>query len=147
MLESRPCPCPMIRFHGLSGESGAWTDLRHRTGSRDELIGFPGSPGIAQGTVKVVREVSDAGKLNPGDILVTEYTLPSWTPLFARTAALVTDSGGVLSHSAVVAREYGIPTVVGTGTATAVIRDGQVIEVDGTAGRVRMVSQNDNMQL
>jgi pyruvate,water dikinase len=113
----------------------------------DELIGFPGSPGIAQGTVKVVHEVSDAGKLNPDDILLTEYTLPSWSPLFARTAALVTDSGGVLSHSAVVAREYGIPAVVGTGTATAVIRDGQVIEVDGTAGRVRMVSQNDNMQL
>jgi rifampicin phosphotransferase len=55
--------------------------------------------------------------------------------------------GGVLSHSAVVAREYGIPAVVGTGTATAVIKDGQVIEVDGTAGRVRMVSQNDNMLL
>jgi phosphohistidine swiveling domain-containing protein len=72
-------------------------------------------------------------------IYVTEYTLPSWTPLVARTAALVTDSGGVLSHSAVVARKYGIPTVVGTGTATAIIRD-------GTAGRVRMVSQNDKMQ-
>ena len=113
----------------------------------DELIGFPGSPGIAQGTVRVVREVSDAGKLNPGDILVTEYTLPSWTRLLARTGALVTDSGGVLSHSAVVAREYGTPAVVGTGTATAIIRDGQVIEVDGTAGRVWMVSQNDNMQL
>jgi len=113
----------------------------------DELIGFPGSPGIVQGTVKVAREVSDAGKLNPGDILVTEYTLPSWTPLFARTAALVTDSGDVLSHSAVVAREYGISAVVGTGTATAIIRDGQVIEVEGAAGRVRMVSRNDNIQL
>ena len=112
----------------------------------DELIGFPGSPGIAQGTVKVVRAVSDAGKLNPRDILVTD-TLPSWTPLFARTAALVTDSGGAPSHSAVVAREFGLPAVVGTGTAAAVIRDGEVIEADGTAGRVRMVSQNDNMQL
>jgi len=113
----------------------------------DERIGFPGSPGVAQGTVKVVREVSDAGKLNPGDILVTEYTLPSWTPLFARTAALVTDGGGVPSHSAVVAREYGIPAVFGIVTATAVIRYGQVIEVDGTAGRVRTVSQNESMQL
>ncbi len=92
-------------------------------------------------------KLSDAGKLNPGDILVTEYTLPSWTPLFARTAALVTDSGGVLRHSAVVAGECGIPAVFGTVTAAAVIRQGQVIEVDGTAGRVRMVSQNDNMQL
>jgi phosphoenolpyruvate synthase/pyruvate phosphate dikinase len=80
-------------------------------------------------------------------IYVTEYTLPSWTPVFARTAALVTDSGGVLSHSAVVAREYGLPGVVGTGTATAVIGDGEVIEVDETAGRVRMVSQNDKLQL
>ena len=80
-------------------------------------------------------------------IYVTEYALPSWTPLFARTAALVTDSGGVLSQSAVIVREYSIPAVVGTGTATAIIRDGQVIEVNGTAGRVWMVSQNDNMQL
>jgi phosphoenolpyruvate synthase/pyruvate phosphate dikinase len=63
-------------------------------------------------------------------IYVTKYALPSWTPLFARTAALVTDSSGVLSHSAVVARGYGMPAVVGTGTATAVIRDGQVIEVE-----------------
>ncbi len=86
----------------------------------------------------MVREVADAGKLNPGDILVTEHPRPSWTLLVAWAAALVTDGGGFMSHSAVVAREYGLLAVVGSGTATAVIRYGQVIEVDGTGGRVRM---------
>lgn len=92
--------------------------------------------------------MSDAEKLYPGDILVTDYTLytlPSRTLLFARTATPVTDSGGVLTHSAVVAREYGKPAVVGTGTATAAIRHGPVTEVDGTAGRARMASENDNL--
>jgi rifampicin phosphotransferase len=79
--------------------------------------------------------VTDAGILNPRDILVTEHTRPSWTLLVARAAALVTNCGGFMSDGAVVARQYGIPAVVGGGTATAVIRYGHVIEVDGTGGR------------
>ena len=71
----------------------------------------------------------------PGDILVAETTSPPWTPLFAVAAAVVTDTGGVLSHCAVVAREYGLPAVVGTGRGTDRITDGMVIEVDGDAGR------------
>jgi rifampicin phosphotransferase len=66
-------------------------------------------------------------------------TLPSWTPLFATAAAVVTDVGGILSHCAIVAREYGIPAVVGTGVATTVIQDGQVLEVDGNVGVVRSI--------
>ena len=68
-------------------------------------------------------------------MLVVETTAPPWTPLFATAAAVVSDTGGILSHCAVVAREYGIPAVVGTGNATARIHDGQLIEVDGDAGR------------
>ncbi len=71
-------------------------------------------------------------------MLVAPATLPPWTPLFATVAAVVTDAGGILSHCAVVAREYGIPAVVGTGSATTTIRDGQMVEVDGTRGVVRL---------
>ncbi len=106
-----------------------------------ELKGSPGSGGTARGTAKVVRSLAEAGKLNPGDILVAEYTVSSWTPLFASIAAVVTDSGGVLSHSSVVAREYGIPAVVGTGMATVVIKDGQTVEVNGDTGIVRVISE------
>lgn len=86
----------------------------------------------------MIRSLSEAGKLQRGDILVAETTAPPWTPLFATAAAIVTDTGGILSHCAVVAREYRIPAVVGTGRATAVIRDGQTLEVDGDAGLVRI---------
>ena len=71
---------------------------------------------------------------------MVETTAPPWTPLFATAAAVVSDTGGILSHCAVVAREYGIPAVVGTGNATSRLEDGQVIEVDGDAGTVRVVS-------
>jgi pyruvate,water dikinase len=103
------------------------------------LRGTAGSSGTVRGPAKVVRSLAEAGKLQPGDILVAETTAPPWTPLFATAAAVVTDVGGVLSHCAVVAREYRIPTVVGTGRATATIQDGQTIEVDGDAGVVRIV--------
>ena len=78
--------------------------------------------------------------LKPGDVLVAETTAPPWTPLFATAAAIVTNTGGILSHCAVVAREYRIPAVVGTGIATQVIRDGQTVEVDGDKGIVRIVN-------
>ncbi len=70
---------------------------------------------------------------------MAETTAPPWTPLFATAAAVVTDTGGILSHCAVVAREYRIPAVVGTGTATSLIQDGQILEVDGDEGIVRIV--------
>lgn len=88
------------------------------------LKGNAGSRGVVRGTARVVRSLADAGKLQQGDILVTETTSPPWTPLFARVAAVVTDTGGILSHCAVVAREYMIPAVVGIGMATHVIQDG-----------------------
>jgi pyruvate,water dikinase len=89
----------------------------------------------------VLRSLSEGDGLEEGDILVAETTAPPWTPLFATAAAVVTDTGGILSHSAVVAREYRIPAVVGTGAATATIRSGQTVEVDGDRGIVRVLSE------
>jgi len=76
--------------------------------------------------------------MKPGDILVAKITTPAWTPLFALASGIVTDVGGPLSHSSIVAREYGVPAVLGTGVATQRIRSGQQITVDGNGGVVRM---------
>ena len=105
----------------------------------NKVKGLPGSAGVARGTARVIHSLAEAGKLQPGDVLVAIATEPPWTPLFATASAIVTDSGGVLSHSAVVAREYRIPAVVGTGNATTTFIDGQLLEVDGNAGTVRVV--------
>lgn len=104
------------------------------------LNGSAGSSGRVRGIARIVKKLSDADRLGRGEILVAETTAAPWTPLFATAAAVVTDTGGVLSHCAVVAREYGIPAVVGTGRATTTIRDGQLIEVNGDAGTVRILS-------
>jgi phosphohistidine swiveling domain-containing protein len=109
------------------------------SGDAQTLRGVAGSPGVARGTAKVIRSLAEAGKLQPGDVLVAQMTLPPWTPLFGIAAAVVTDIGGVLSHCAIVAREYRIPAVVGAGTATRILHDGQAVEVDGSAGLVRLL--------
>ncbi len=109
------------------------------TNESNVLRGHAGSPGKVRAPAKVIHSLAEAGKLQPGDVLVTDATAPPWTPLFAIVSAVVTDAGGVLSHCAVVAREYRIPAVVGTGNATQVIRDGQMLEVDGSAGVVRLL--------
>jgi phosphohistidine swiveling domain-containing protein len=105
-----------------------------------ELRGLSGSRGRAKGPARLVRSLDEAERLRPGDILVAATTLPSWTPLFATAAAVVTGSGGILSHAAVVAREYGIAAVVGARGAMEAIRDGQIIEVDGDEGVVRLAA-------
>ncbi len=104
------------------------------------LRGSPGSPGKVSGTAKIVRSLAEAAKLEPGDIMIAETTAPPWTPLFATVAAVVTETGGILSHCAVVAREYGIPAVVGAAMATTMIEDGQTVEVDGDSGTVRVIT-------
>jgi len=107
----------------------------------NEITGMPGSPGVARGTARVIGSLSEAHRLEAGDVLVTGTTSPPWTPLFATVAAVVTDTGGILSHAAVVAREYMIPAVLGTKRATAAIRDGQLVEVDGDEGVVRVLGE------
>jgi pyruvate,water dikinase len=94
---------------------------------------------VARGPARLIHSLAEAGKLKKGEVLVARSTLPPWTPLFATAAAVVTDTGGVLCHSAVVAREYHIPAVVGTDYATSTFQDGQLLEVDGNAGTVRVV--------
>jgi pyruvate,water dikinase len=86
----------------------------------------------------VVHGTDDFAKMRAGDVLVAPLTTPAWTILFARASAVVTDVGGPLSHGSIVAREYGIPAVLGTGTATKLIHSGQVITVDGSAGVVTL---------
>ena len=100
------------------------------------LAGLAGSPGNAEGPACVVRSPEEMAKVRPGAILVCQTTTPVWTPLFSYIRGLVTDFGGVLCHGAVVAREYGLPAVVGTRYATRYIRDGEIVRVDGTSGIV-----------
>lgn len=106
------------------------------SGDDSELRGVSGSSGIKTGTACIVLDKSDFAKLKNGDILICNFTSPEWTPLFSLASAVVSDTGGALSHAAIVAREYGIPAVLGTGNATKVIHDGDKISVDGTNGKV-----------
>ncbi|WP_405823831.1 phosphoenolpyruvate synthase [Streptomyces sp. NBC_00838] len=103
------------------------------------LTGLPVSAGTVEGRARVVLDMAEAD-LEPGDILVTAYTDPSWSPLFVAIAGLVTEVGGLMTHGAVIAREYGLPAVVGVERATRLIRDGQRIRVHGTDGYVEILS-------
>ncbi len=103
-----------------------------------EIRGQAASKGVVKGKARVIRDLSEAERLQPGEILVCQMTAPPWTPLFAIASAVVTDSGGVLSHSAICAREYAIPCVVATQVATHMIADGSTIIVDGTKGTVTL---------
>lgn len=121
--------------------NGRWQKRRAagdgRPGSSDhEIRGTGASAGVARARARIVRGEHQFDRLQPGEILVCAYTNPSWTPLFRYAAGVVTDTGSAASHAAIVAREYGIPAVMGAAGATERIRDGQEILVDGTEGRV-----------
>ncbi|WP_030194692.1 rifamycin-inactivating phosphotransferase [Streptomyces sp. NRRL S-87] len=103
------------------------------------LTGLPVSAGTVEGRARVVLDIADAD-LEPGDILVTTFTDPSWSPLFVGAAGLVTEVGGLMTHGAVIAREYGLPAVVGVDRATTLIQDGRRIRVHGTSGYVEILS-------
>jgi pyruvate,water dikinase len=105
----------------------------------DGLSGIAGSPGVAEGPARVILHPDQLGQLEHGEILVAPSTSPSWTIVFNKAAGAVSDIGGVMSHAAVVAREYGLPAVVGTGTATKAIKTGDRIRVDGDAGAVTIL--------
>ena len=113
-----------------------------QTEGGSELNGAPASPGTIEGPARVVRSVSEIADVRDGEILVCGSTSPAWAPIFSKITGTVTDVGGVMSHAAIVCREYGLPAVVGTGRATAVIRTGQTIRVDGSAGVVTLVGQD-----
>ena len=103
------------------------------------LHGLGVSKGVARGRVRVLRSPDDLGSIRRGEVLVCQATSPSWTPVFPLLAACVCDVGGMLTHAATISREYGIPSVCDVGTATRAIRDGDEVEVDGTAGTVTLL--------
>ncbi len=117
-------------------------ELLERANPAGEVRGAPVSPGQAVGQVRVILNEKDFWKLQKGDVLVARYTNPAWTPLFALAAAVVVDAGGVASHAAIVAREYGVPAVMGAGNATRVLREGQRVMVDGSTGTVSLIRTN-----
>ncbi|MCA9541568.1 MAG: hypothetical protein KC620_21870 [Myxococcales bacterium] len=133
---SAPAPSAVIA-RALDAFMGAPEENDHEG---ESLRGRPASAGVARGPVRVIRSLAEIGRVRLGDVVVASTTSPAWTPLFSLAAALVTDTGGALCHSAVVAREYGLPAVVGTGRATVALRDGDWVEVDGGAGTVRPIA-------
>lgn len=133
-------------YHALTPPRVLTSDGEAVTGAyrRDDvpagaLVGVPVSAGTVEGRARVVLDMADAD-LEAGDILVTPFTDPSWSPLFVGIAGLVTEVGGLMTHGAVIAREYGLPAVVGVEQATRLIRDGQRIRVHGTDGYVEILS-------
>lgn len=113
-----------------------WEALK---GDGDRIRGVSGSAGETRGTVCIVTSAAEFGKLKKGDILVCRYTDPEWTPLFRLAAAVVSDTGGALSHAAIVAREYHIPAVLATGCATTALKDGDRVFVNGSTGEVLLL--------
>jgi pyruvate,water dikinase len=105
------------------------------------LSGVPAAKGTATGIARILQSTDEMHRLEPGTILVCESTSPTWTPAFGKIAGAVCDGGGMLSHAAIVGREYGVPTVTAVGIATLAIGDGDLIEVDGTNGRVTILKK------
>ncbi|HEX3640990.1 MAG TPA: PEP-utilizing enzyme, partial [Ktedonobacteraceae bacterium] len=117
-----------------------WLPARSSQPVGDVLKGIAASPGHVTGQARVIHGPGEFEQMRQGDILVARITTPAWTPLFALASGIVTDVGGPLSHSSIVAREYHIPAVLGTGVATERLSSGQRVAVDGDAGTVTMSS-------
>jgi pyruvate,water dikinase len=147
MLQSRPittlhedlaAPGEAAPAGAAPGEAGGAGEAPASAGAPQAVLlrGLGGAPGSASGAARVLSSLADAARLNDGDVLVTHMTSPDWLPLMRRAAAIVTDSGGMTCHAAIVSRELGIPCVVGTGEATSKLRDGEIVTVDATRGVV-----------
>lgn len=106
---------------------------------QNTMCGFAGSPGVVQGRARVIMSASDLSVIQPNEILVCPITAPSWSPVFNKIKAVVTDVGGIMSHAAIVCREYNLPAVVGTAEATIRIKTGQLVRVDGNSGTVKIL--------
>ena len=105
-----------------------------------EIRGFPAAKGVAEGVARVITTVTDLHTVQPGEVLVCGGTTTEWTPAFGIILACVCDTGGSLTHAAIVSREYGIPCVVGTAVATTMIKTGDRVRVDGRAGTVQVLA-------
>jgi pyruvate, water dikinase len=130
---------PAVRMlWGVTAETLAtWAATAASDGG--EVRGYAAAPGVAEGVARVLRDVNDIGQIRDGEILVCPVTAPSWAPVFGKIKAAVSDIGGTMSHAAIVAREYGMPAVVGTGHATKRIKTGQRVRVDGNRGIVTVI--------
>jgi phosphohistidine swiveling domain-containing protein len=131
-----------IRWAADPNRRTDYYDERAQTAKPDDTItGFPGAAGVVEGIARVLRTPEDAAQLRDGEILVTVVTNIGWTPIFPRAAAVVTDVGAPLSHAAIVARELGIPAVIGCGNATMLLHSGDRVRVDGSNGTVEVLHQ------
>jgi len=129
----------IVMLWGITRESlDSWLNAASG-GNPNEVKGFAASNGVVEGTARVVKSVQEIARLQQGDILVCQVTNPTWAPIFQKIGGAVSDIGGSMSHAAIVAREYGLPAVVGTGNATLRIQDGQRIRVDGGRGIVTIL--------
>ncbi len=131
MLQSRP----ITTLHDAGPEATEAAAPAEHPGTL-LLRGLGGAPGSGSGPVRIMRSLEDAASFGEGDVLVTHMTAPDWMALMRRSAAIITDSGGMTCHAAIVSRELGIPCVVGTGEATRVLRDDEIVTVDATRGVV-----------
>jgi phosphohistidine swiveling domain-containing protein len=129
------------RFMGVDLQR--WMPARSGVPEGDVIEGVGASPGTVTARARVLGSPDDFGEMKPGEVLVAGITTPAWTPLFVVASAVVTDVGGPLSHGSIVAREYGIPAVLGTGAATRRITSGQSIRVDGDAGTVTLLEETN----
>jgi pyruvate,water dikinase len=135
--ETPPPMMPMKKKY-MGIDTAVWLAESESNRTGNILKGVPTSAGKVTAPACVLRGPEDFDQMKPGDVLVAGTTTPAWTPLFAMASAVVTDIGGPLSHGSIVAREYGIPAVMGTGVATKRIQSGQVITVDGSTGTVTL---------
>jgi len=113
--------------------------LEGNTSAVQELKGFTACPGKAKGVVKIINHSEDLKKINEGDIFVAKYTFPTYTPFMIKSAAIITDEGGITTHAAIISREYKKPCVIGVKKATSILKDGDVVEVDAEKGVIRIL--------
>jgi phosphohistidine swiveling domain-containing protein len=135
----RATPPQLLPKGGWGDMFRKWMPAASEEQTGDVIKGIAGSMGAVTAPASVLGGPQDFGQMRPGDVLVASITTPAWTSLFAMASGVVTDIGGPLSHSSIVAREYGIPAVLGTAVATRRIHSGQMIKVDGDAGTVTLL--------
>jgi phosphohistidine swiveling domain-containing protein len=143
----RATPPQLLPKGGWGDMFRRWMPAAYEEQTGDVIKGIAGSMGTVTAPARVLSGPQDFGQMQPGDVLVASITTPAWTSLFAMASGVVTDIGGPLSHSSIVAREYGIPAVLGTAVATRRIRSGQMIKVDGDAGTVRLLDGREPQEL
>jgi len=131
-------PFTMMLYGITTDQVQQWLADDSSTG-KDVITGMAASPGLVEGVARVVTHADQLRDVREGEILVATITAPSWAPVFGKIRATVTDIGGMMSHAAIVCREYGLPAVTGTGSGSTTIRTGDLIRVDGNVGRIEIL--------